>query len=399
VTDTYTYDAVGNRLTKNGATYSYDNADQMTQAAGVSYGYDANGNQTARASDTFAWDHENRLKQAVISGATSTYAYNGDGLRVSRTVGGQTANYVWDVASGLPVILQDGTNTYVWGLGLISITDGSGNQTYLLRDGLGSTTELADGAGNLTGTYRYDVFGAPRSQTGATTEFSFTGEQTDPTALQYLRARYYDPALGRFVSRDPQPATAAVPVTLNRYAYANNNPVNLVDKTGRSPYCTVETASGMAFHGFSLGVGDVIDTAWLCAGGIANSWVLRTLGITVFVSGYMYITLNAEEALNLVLDAIGDEEPAVSGRSLEDVLNADDRTFHKFLESLQNQAAKAGGATRTAEETRRILDEALDRGWTVEPSSEHEWVGGAHLDLYGPSGQSVHFPIPLGFTP
>jgi RHS repeat-associated protein len=97
---------------------------------------------------------------------------------------------------------------------------------YLLRDGLDSTTELADGAGNLTGTYRYDVFGAPRSQTGATTESNFTGEQTDPTALQYLRARYYDPAVGRFISRDPLGSG---------YPYVSNNPVNLVDPTGLSP--------------------------------------------------------------------------------------------------------------------------------------------------------------------
>ncbi len=155
----YTYDAVGNRETKNSTSYTYGDADQMTVAGGVSYTYDERGNQTERSSDDFAWDHENRLTQLTIGGATSSYTYNGDGVRMSRTTGGSTTNYVWDVAAGLPVILQDGTNTYVYGLGLISTYDGSA-MTYRLTDGLGSTANLCDASGNVTVSYTYDAFGA-----------------------------------------------------------------------------------------------------------------------------------------------------------------------------------------------------------------------------------------------
>jgi uncharacterized protein RhaS with RHS repeats len=147
-----------------------------------------------------------------VDSVYSVLTYNGDGLRMIRTVAGQgTANYVWDVAAGLPVVLQDGTNAgacpersrRVYGLDLISRTDSGGDQEYYLTDGLGSTTELTDGAGSVTGTYSYDVFGAVRAHSGAATEWSFTGEQVDgATGLQYLRARYYDPAIGRFLSRD-----------------------------------------------------------------------------------------------------------------------------------------------------------------------------------------------------
>ena len=63
--------------------------------------------------------------------------------------------------------------------------------------GLGSTTQLADGAGTVSGDYAYEAFGSVRSHTGATTEWSFSGEQNDPTGLEYLRARYHEPALGR----------------------------------------------------------------------------------------------------------------------------------------------------------------------------------------------------------
>ena len=79
----------------------------------------ANGNTIARGADAFAYDQGNRLTGATISGATSTYTYDGDGKRASRTpAGGPTTNYVYDVNRSLPVVLEDGVRKYVWGLGL-----------------------------------------------------------------------------------------------------------------------------------------------------------------------------------------------------------------------------------------------------------------------------------------
>jgi hypothetical protein len=108
-----------------------------------------------------------------------------------------TTSYVWDVAAGLPVILQDSDgNTYVYGLDLISRTDSGGNQEYYLYDGLGSMTDLTDSIGNGVASYGYDVFGAIRSQSGASENYwLFTGEQQDTDSWIYcLRARYYDPS-------------------------------------------------------------------------------------------------------------------------------------------------------------------------------------------------------------
>jgi len=171
---------------------------------------------------------ENRLTQAVIGGNTSTYAYAGDGLRLGRTAGGTTASYTWDVGSALPVILQETageqTTYYVYGLDLIASVQGA-TATYYLTDGLGSTRQLTDGAGAVTGAYTYDAFGPVRTHTGASTEWTFTGEQNDPNGLEYLRARYYDPAIGRFLGRDPIGS-------LNRYAYVLNNPLRWVDPWG-----------------------------------------------------------------------------------------------------------------------------------------------------------------------
>ena len=241
-TDTYTYDAVGNRTAKNSTSYAYDNADQLTSTGGVSYGYDNNGNQTSRGSDAFAWDHENRMTSATVSSAQTTYTYNGDGLRMSRTAGGNTTNYTWDVAGGLPMLLQDGTNTYVYGAtGMLYFVDGSGNPQYRLTDGLGSTAAMANSGGTVTDTWTYDVFGAVRSHSGSSgTQWLFAGEQNDPNGLEYLRARYYDPATGRFMSRDPLGGG---------YPYAGGNPANMVDPTGLYALLDIDDVCGAQSSG------------------------------------------------------------------------------------------------------------------------------------------------------
>jgi RHS repeat-associated protein len=163
------------------------------------------------------------------------HAHNGDGLRTSQTVGGTTSNYTWDVGAALPVILQETaggqTAYYIYGLDLIASIQGT-TPTHYLTDGLGSTTELADNSGDVIGTYEYDAFGAVRTHTGVSTEWTFTGEQNDPAGLEYLRARYYDPAIGRFLSRDPFAGLVAAPQSLNRYAYVLNNPALYRDPYG-----------------------------------------------------------------------------------------------------------------------------------------------------------------------
>jgi RHS repeat-associated protein len=84
---------------------------------------------------------------------------------------------------------------------------------------------------------------------------------------------------------------------------------------------------------------------------------------------------------------------------LDDVLRFDDRTFRRYLESWQSYASRAGGATRTADETATILQDAVRPGWRAPRGVETEWVGGRHINLTGPSGESLHFPLPKGFDP
>jgi RHS repeat-associated protein len=212
-------------------------ANQLPDVEGIDYAYDANGNLTGRdsSSDTFAYDIENRLIEAVVGGVTSTFTYNGDGLRMSLEVDDgvntpETNDYLWDINAGLPIVLIDGERAYWYGLDLIASIDADGVATYYTYDGLGSTSELTDEGNSMTDTYSYDVFGAVRDSSGsADNVWQFTGEQYDEdSGLYYLRARYFDPATGRFLGEDAIPSA-------NQYAYSFNSPTNFVDPYGRWP--------------------------------------------------------------------------------------------------------------------------------------------------------------------
>ena len=93
---------------------------------------------------------------------------------------------------------------------------------------MGSVRALTDASGNVLTTYGYDVFGAIRTQTGSSPNYwLFTGEQRDSeSSFYFLRARYYDPTVGRFLSRDPFPGFAGSPQSQSPYSYVMNNPTN-----------------------------------------------------------------------------------------------------------------------------------------------------------------------------
>jgi RHS repeat-associated protein len=240
----YTYDAAGNRLSMtsagNNTAYTYDVANRLiTTSIGGSttnYSWDANGNLLTRGSEAFSWDEAKRLVGWTNGANSASYAYDGDGVRLNRTYNGTVTAYLQDLAASLPVVLRETTNSvfsdYVYGKDLILSAGVAVN--YYYSDALGSTRLLADGSGTISDRYTYDAFGAIRSHTGASpTSFTFAGEQADPEAgLIYLRARYYDPIIGRFISPDAWKGKASQPQTLNRYVYVTNNPINQIDPTG-----------------------------------------------------------------------------------------------------------------------------------------------------------------------
>jgi len=230
----YAYDAAGNRIseTRDGqvTTATYDDAGQLVSVGSKTSTYDADGNLLQAGSDSFAWDHEDRLTQATVGSHTATYAYDGDGVRVGATVDGVPSSYLVDTQAGLPRLVDDGSKAYLHSGGLLG--EIGGGTRYALPDALGSVRGLADEAGSLVGTASYEAFGAPRTSSGASSLFGFTGEPTDATGLVYLRARTLDPATGRFLSADSVIPNAPGTSGYNLYAYAGNDPTTWTDPTG-----------------------------------------------------------------------------------------------------------------------------------------------------------------------
>ena len=271
----YTYDAVGNRLSRTdsggSALYTYDLNDRLLGDGANSFAYDANGNtltQTnALGTTEFSYDFEDRL--TVITkpdGAVIEYGYDVDGRRVESTQAGGVTRFLVDRNRPFAQVLEERTDdgtlmvSYEYGKDLIRQQRGGASRVYLY-DGLGSTRQLADASGTITDTYDYDAFGVMRASTGATENaYLYAGEQFAAELDGYfLRARYYQPEQGRFLTTDPAPGDLDAPMSLHRYLYTEGDPVNYVDPTGESKLAQVLV--GLAIGGIVLKGGlDVVNT-------------------------------------------------------------------------------------------------------------------------------------------
>ena len=243
----YTYDKVGNRLTKfqnNQLTkYSYDLNDQLIKEDDKTYTYDANGNMT-KAYDAlgnrtiYEYSINNRLI-GVQGDTTIKYTYDFEGNRIGNSVNGSISKYIVDSNTQYPNVLGelDANNnaiaSYTYGDDLIS--QERSQQTYFyMYDGQLSTRYLTDEKGEVTDTYDYYAFGEIANKVGDTpNEYLYVSQQYDQNiGFYYLRARYMNPSNGRFISRDTYSGSIYDPVTLHKYTYANNNPVINWDPNG-----------------------------------------------------------------------------------------------------------------------------------------------------------------------
>jgi RHS repeat-associated protein len=223
----YGLDPVGNRMSANSTlpginpiAGAYNADDEISSET-----YDANGNVIATGGKTYTYDSQNHMITA--NNGQVTMIYDGDGNRVSKTVGGVTTQYLVDDLNptGYAQVVEEVVNgavtrQYTYGLQRISQNLSpavSGNSTwtpsFYVYDGGGSVRQLTKSNGTVTDEYEYDAYGNSFTKSGTTpNNYLYRGEQYDSDlGLYYLRARYYNPSTGRFLSRDPGKSGTTAP--------------------------------------------------------------------------------------------------------------------------------------------------------------------------------------------
>ncbi len=321
----YEYDLADSPTKAGSSTNTYDNADELKTGTGLTYTYDELGERTkitptAGPATTYGYDEAGNLtnverpKEGETAEIKDTYAYDGNRLRASQTISGTVSYLAWGYSSGaLPVLLNDSTHSYIYGANnqpIEQINNTTGTVQYLHHDQAGSTRLITGSTGTIEGTYTYTPYGGVEGHTGtATTPLGYDAQyMNNDTGLIYLRARVYDPTTAQFLTVDPiYPATRAL------YNYANDNPINYMDRTGlcsivpgSSENCFSEVpgaigsvgesvarnpvaAGGIILGGVAVGTG----AGAVAAAGAAGAESASALGAASAVSGFAGAGLDA----------------------------------------------------------------------------------------------------------
>ncbi len=262
--------------TVNGVTHTtnltYDKlnrleSSQSTKGYKGSYTYDFRGNREMEYSDPnlitsetniYAYDELNRLWGVAKGGVTTYNDYTADGLRFYKQVDSQRTYYYYDL---LGRVNAEGNSTgqptasYIWGpdrtLAKRDFT--SGTTYYYIYNGHGDVVQMVDLDGNIVNNYDYDPWGNfVNKQENVHNPFTYFGQMYDEsTGLYYLRARFYDPTVGRFISEDSYEGDINNTLSLNRYTYGHNNPVMYTDPSG---HFSIESAALVGIGLYELSI-------------------------------------------------------------------------------------------------------------------------------------------------
>ena len=440
----YTYGRTGNRLTASdrngGSSYSYDSIYRMTEEAisrseakgTLTYGldpvgnrqslastvtgisqqsasynandqvtantYDSNGNTLGASGKSYAYDSMDRMTS--FNNGSVKMVYDGDGNRVAKTVGGVTTQYLVDELNptGLPQVMDEvvksgvAQRTYLYGLRRISQTQvASGTTSYYGYDAHGDVRYLMNSGGVVSDTYDYDAFGNLVGSTGTTPNvYRYQGEALDSeTGLYYMRARYYDPTVGRFLNVDPMTDQGAHP-----YEYAAADPVNGHDPTGTQdvieysllmwlytahvppPRGYMSCQGGILFSGTGAGSGG---GSGMQADASAGATMAR-LGLACQLAGTSHNGPSGGDAPSSKLYVLIVGDPGLRDHNIGNVFELAAATEKSTLEAQGNRAVIDRESTRTGEDVPMLSGRNLGPGAEVTLNSCYSGASGT---IYG----------------
>lgn len=240
----YTYNGAKNRLLTAGAyTFTYDFEGQLESkdSDANDFGPQPPGSiridpgLESQDSNAYDFDYEHRLV-GVSGGDSSQYGYDGTGNRLQATRNSVTSRYVYDAFGNLLAEADENntvTHYFIYGYGLLATVSPAGEVYCYHFNAVGSTVAITDQSQQVANSYAYSPFGIiANEQENLSQPFKFVGQHgvmTEPNGFYYMRARYYDPQAGRFISEDPIGFAGG---DVNLYGYVTNNPINRIDPWG-----------------------------------------------------------------------------------------------------------------------------------------------------------------------
>ncbi|GAA0809714.1 RHS repeat-associated core domain-containing protein [Spirilliplanes yamanashiensis] len=404
---TYGYDAAGRIASTTGSlakvalpaarTATYDDGNRLRTVGPATIAFDADGNLRTDGARTYTWNARGQLT-AITGGGTAGFTYGPAGERTGRTVAGAATTFLTE--RGQPAVEQRGaaaTSLLAGGTDRWFHRSEDGGRAYL-TDLAGSTIALGDAAGALRTQYSYDPFGAAATTGDASTNaFTYTGREDDGTGLMYYRARYYSPALQRFVSEDPIGFAGGG----NLYAYAANSPTNYTDPSGNNPLlvgCLLGglTDGAMEWAGQRLS-GRKVDWGWGgvggaaalgCAAGAAGAWFDAFLDGAKATKGLGSCAVNSFTGDTLVVMADGTRRPIADVKAGDRVLATPDddvrggrseaRTVQTVIvgdgEKNLVHVSTDGGGTLTATDGHPFWVQDLARWVTAAELRNGQWL-------------------------
>ena len=314
----YAYDARGNLLSKTYSdgtiiSYTYTDTtwkDRLTSYNGTAISYDTIGNPLNWINgETLTWQRGRQLASYTNNGVMSTYTYDDEGIRMSKTVGNITTTY--SVVDGMLRRMTDGTNTlqFVYGNGLSSVVY-NGTEYWYVFNAQGDVIGLIDANGSYVVEYTYDSWGKLLSKTGTLADtlgtinpFRYRGYIYDEeTGFYYCQTRYYAPEVCRFINSDSEALVIATPESAswdkNLYAYCDNNPIVRYDIGGEFWNTIIGAVGGAIAGGISAAISGTDIGAGMICGAISGAVTGAAIDITIATGGAGLVALAAVSSVS-----------------------------------------------------------------------------------------------------